>query len=161
MPQNTSCTVIPPNRLNFGIIQVNNLYQLCGFGCISCNVSLNCISCGRGFFLNGTVCIQCPLNCAACNLNITSYNISITDNGVVKNQTVYQSSVLCLLCDAASALLNNTCVICTDRNCISCDLNPEYCLLCTVKYTPNAAGVCRPCLSFCDFCDQSGEGLCD
>ena len=59
-PLNSACLVIPPNRLNFGVIQVNNLYQLCAFGCISCSVSLNCSICGRGFIINGSTCVQCP-----------------------------------------------------------------------------------------------------
>ena len=113
MPLNISCTLMQPNRINFGIVLINNLFQLCPFGCVSCNITLTCISCGRGFTSNSSVCVQCPQNCASCNLTST-----------VINQTYTQYNLICYLCDTSAALINNTCFKCNDRNCLSCDFNP-------------------------------------
>ena len=113
MPLGVNCTLMQPNRISFGVIQLNNLYQLCPFGCLNCDQSLNCLSCGRGFTSNGTVCVQCPQNCAACNLSSTSIN---------QTYTVWNMS--CFLCDTAAALINNNCLKCSDKNCLSCDFNP-------------------------------------
>jgi len=112
MPLGSNCTLMQPNRISFGVVQINNLFQLCPFGCINCDASLNCLSCGRGFVSNRTVCVKCPQNCAACNLSST-----------VVNQTYTLWNLSCFLCDTGAALINNNCLRCIDKNCLSCEFN--------------------------------------
>ena len=132
---------------------MNNLKALCGFGCTYCTAQNICKDCITGYHLNNNKCIQCSTNCAACNL--TSSQVNQTNTTV----TVY--TLQCLLCSSGTALFNNTCLQCTDSNCISCDFNTQFCIQCAVTLTPNSTGICVPCAKNCDFCDVGGPGTCD
>jgi hypothetical protein len=69
--------------------------------------------------------------------------------------------LVCLACDSGSALVDNSCKVCQDALCISCDFNPQFCIQCGVGFTPNSTGSCAPCAAGCDFCDVAGPGTCD
>lgn len=53
-----------------GVLQNNNLYQLCGLGCAICTSSA-CLSCAPGYFLNGSSCSFCPSDCKICTTSST------------------------------------------------------------------------------------------
>lgn len=94
--------------------------------------------------MNNSVCIPCQDNCKACQISASNV-----------------TQAVCLLCNSGTALLNSICQLCSDPNCVRCDMNINFCLLCSVTYTPNTQGLCSLCASNCDFCDNSGPGLCD
>jgi proprotein convertase subtilisin/kexin type 5 len=45
------------------------------------------------------------------------------------------------------------------NNCLSCS-NSSVCTLCINGYSPNAMGVCLPCLSNCRGCSSQANGVC-
>lgn len=70
-------------------------------------------------------------------------------------------TVVCLECNSGMALINQTCAACIDSNCVRCDYNAYFCLLCAMTYTADSNGACKACAANCNFCESGGPGTCD
>lgn len=66
-----------------------------------------------------------------------------------------------MICQSGLALINQACSSCNDVNCVKCDYNIYFCILCSITYTADANGLCKSCSSNCNFCDINGAGTCD
>ena len=126
---------------------------ICGYGCASCTTANNCNYCISGYYLNGSICVQCMSHCSVCHL--------VSSSIIQNNTNVTVQTITCLLCSSGRALVDNSCVQCTDVNCISCDFNTQFCIQCAVTYVADSSGICISCAKNCDFCDVDGAGTCD
>jgi hypothetical protein len=141
-----------------GLVNSANIYQLCGLGCSQCTPTA-CLACQQGFFLNGSACSFCPSNCRFCYLNITIILTTDPNTNATINST--NSSIICLNCQSGMALINQVCSGCIDPNCVKCDYNTFFCILCSMTFTTDSNGLCKSCAANCNFCDTDGAGTCD
>lgn len=136
----------------------------CATGAILNNVTLQCL-CGPGFFINGTVCQQCPYACQTCNSPngacstcVDSQHRDITQNCKCISGFYDSGSVNCSTC-------SGTCLTCTNGTaCTSCDsskfrsLNGAVCSCMAgyyEMYNDDQSRTCQKCNPECLTCSIS------
>lgn len=150
---------------------------LCDTGCSKCSNEnpSQCITCMNGFALQtGNTCAPCQSPCKTCSstnntMCLSCYNGAYLSNNLclqcnsTSNCLTCSSSNLtqCLTCPFGSTLntTSNTCNLNCPNNCLSCS-NSNTCTLCIEGYSPNAQGVCLPCLSNCRGCSSQANAIC-
>lgn len=133
----------------------------CEAGCKVCSVSENgstknlCKECLLGYSLNNqNACIQCPQTPSPCNECITDE----FDNSKTRCKQ--------FSCSGNTALRDSDfkCEICSITNCQHClkDINSKWiCLKCQNSFFLDSSGLCKSCVSDCDFCLDANRCLQD
>lgn len=150
---------------NYGINLLGNFKKgsciKCEPGCKFCSVNDGgstknlCKECLPGYSLNDqNVCIQCPQTPVAC----TDCIVDEFDN----------SKTLCkqFSCSGTAALRDSDfkCEICSISNCLHChkEISGKFiCLQCKKSFFIDSTGLCKPCVSGCDFCLDAYKCLLD
>ena len=127
--------------------------------------------------VRGTTVISCSVGCKSCTLGTDDIVIcTIAEDGYANVNGVpvkcdsscrgcsTGNPLFCRSCFTGFALENGqTCVICSDRNALTCaPTNKVFSLTCQSGYTTRATpGVCARCIGNCLKCDMSELGKCD
>jgi hypothetical protein len=112
-----NCTVCPPGK--YVVSATAGTCASCSSNCFNCTSNSSCLTCNKGYILNGSVCIGCSIFCSSCELtNVT----------------------LCTSCDRGLVLVNSQCVPCP-LNCLDCR-NLTFCDTCLNGFVANDTGAC-------------------
>ncbi|ELP89685.1 protein serine/threonine kinase, putative [Entamoeba invadens IP1] len=152
-----------------GYFPKNGSCETCAMnGCFDCSTTSGaCTSCREGEYLNNRTCAKCELNCKKCNSKIgcteclesfylmdgICFPCSLKDS-CGKCSTTTNS---CLTCNTGFFPHDAVCLLCSTKNCSSCDNSTGYCTSCEqTRYLD--AGECKMCISTLLNCETCSVG---